>query len=53
MSGATSQVVEKLHAYERPGTYFASFRVGSHRDGSAGNKPYARNLARVRIVVTD
>jgi PKD domain-containing protein len=46
-------MVETTHAYERPGTYFASFRVGSHRDGKAGNKPYARNLSRVRIVVTD
>jgi Alpha/beta hydrolase domain len=47
-----SVTVETTHAYEQPGTYFASFRAGSHRDGSAGNKPYARNLARVRVVVT-
>jgi len=43
--------VEVTHVYEQPGTYFASFRVGAHRDGAAGSKPYARNLARVRIVV--
>jgi hypothetical protein len=32
---------------------FASFRVGSHRDGIHGKPPFARNNARVRIVVTD
>jgi len=52
--GASARIsVETLNIYDRPGTYFASFRVGSHRNGKAGNKPYARNLARVRIVVTD
>jgi hypothetical protein len=54
VDGASARVsVETVNAYDRPGTYFASFRVGSHRNGKAGNKPYARNLARVRIVVTD
>jgi hypothetical protein len=46
-------VVEAVHAYDAPGTYFASFRVGSHRDGRNGRPPFARNNARVRIVVTD
>ena len=54
VSGATACVdVETQHAFEHPGIYFASFRAGSHRDGRAGHKPYARNLARVRIVVTE
>jgi hypothetical protein len=44
--------VEMAHVYTEPGTHFASFRVGSHRDGLAGNKPYARNNARVRVVVS-
>jgi hypothetical protein len=33
--------------------YFASFRVGSHCDGVSGGKPYARNNARVRVIVRD
>jgi hypothetical protein len=44
--------VERVHAYDRPGTYFASFRVGAHRDGLKGNRPLIRNNARVRVVVT-
>jgi hypothetical protein len=44
-------VVEVTHAFEEAGTYFPSFRVGSHRDGPGGNPPYARNNARVRVVV--
>jgi hypothetical protein len=31
----------------------ACFRVGSHRDGAAGTKPYPRNNARVRVVVRE
>jgi NAD(P)-dependent dehydrogenase (short-subunit alcohol dehydrogenase family) len=31
----------------------ARFRVGSHRDGATGTKPYARNNARVRVVVRE
>ncbi len=45
--------VEATHVYTGPGTYFASFRVGSHRDGVDGKPPFARNNARVRIVVSD
>jgi NAD(P)-dependent dehydrogenase (short-subunit alcohol dehydrogenase family) len=33
--------------------YLACFRVGSHRDGATGTKPYARNNARVRVVVRE
>jgi hypothetical protein len=38
------------HAYDTPGTYFPSFRVGSHRDGKTGRFP-VNNLTRVRVVV--
>jgi Alpha/beta hydrolase domain len=48
---AESVTVEASHVYEKPGTYFASFRVGSHRDGVDGKPPFARNNARVRVVV--
>ncbi|MDO9333498.1 MAG: hypothetical protein Q7T57_03120 [Dehalococcoidales bacterium] len=44
-------MVESLHIYDKPGTYFASFRVGSSRAAN-GPKPYARNNARVRVIVT-
>jgi hypothetical protein len=51
--GDTSEVVvEATHAYDAPGTYFASFRVGAHRAGKGGRPPYARNNARVRVVVS-
>lgn len=53
LSGTEAHVtVEATHVYDVPGTYFACFRAGSHRDGLAGNKPFARNNARVRVVVT-
>jgi hypothetical protein len=45
--------VEVTHTYDRPGTYFPCFRVGAHRDGATGNRPYARNNARVRVVVSE
>jgi hypothetical protein len=45
--------VEITHAYARPGTYLACFRVGAHRDGAPGTKPYPRNNARVRVVVSE
>ena len=48
-----SVTVQMTHSYARPGTYLACFRVGSHRDGAAGTKPYARNNARVRVVVSE
>jgi len=48
-----SVTIETTHVYTRPGTYLACFRVGSHRDGKNGTKPYGRNNARVRVVVSD
>jgi hypothetical protein len=47
----TSIRVEAAHAYEKPGVYFASFRVGAHRDGRNGKGPAIENGARVRVVV--
>ena len=40
------------HAYDAPGTYFATLRVTAHRDGDP-SAAYARltNLARLRVVV--
>jgi hypothetical protein len=40
------------HAYTKPGTYFASFRAGAHRQGLKGQGPTVLNLARVRVVVS-
>ena len=39
------------HAYDKPGTYFAAFRVASHRMGAKGKGEPIYNLARVRVVV--
>lgn len=44
--------VQASHTYARPGTYFAALRVGAHSQGAKGRGPAARNLARVRVVVT-
>jgi hypothetical protein len=46
-----SLATSATHAYDKPGTYFASFRVASHRDGAKGKGPPIYNLARVRVVV--
>jgi hypothetical protein len=54
VDGESSRVTSRVeHAFDKPGTYLASFRVGVHRDGSKGDGPPVRNLARVRIVVTE
>jgi hypothetical protein len=44
--------VEATHGYDKPGTYFASFRVGARRDGTRGQGQPIENLARVRVVVS-
>jgi hypothetical protein len=49
---ATSVKVEVTHSYTEPGTYFASFRVGAHRDGTDGQGIPIENGARVRVVVS-
>jgi hypothetical protein len=45
--------VSVTHAYDRPGTYFPCFRVGSHRLGRLGAGPPVYNIARARVVVSD
>ena len=41
-----------IHTYDRPGTYFATFRVGSAAPGRAGKETnLIYNLARARVVV--
>jgi hypothetical protein len=53
IAGDTGTIeVEATHAYDKPGTYFASFRVGAHRDGTKSRSPAIENGARVRVVVT-
>jgi hypothetical protein len=42
--------VEAAFVYDKPGTYFACFRVSSNRKAN-GTSPHARNNARVRVVV--
>jgi hypothetical protein len=49
---ASSLTVCTTHAYDRPGTYFATARVCSHRDGDV--KAVARripNVDQARIIV--
>lgn len=50
---APTVTVRKAHVFERPGTYFVTVRVASHRSGDQST-PYAKlyNLARARVVVT-
>jgi hypothetical protein len=47
----TSVRVEAAHAFEKPGVYFASFRVGAHRNGRNGKGLPVENGARVRVIV--
>ena len=51
---ATAAASDELeHSYDAPGTYFATLRVTTHRDGDATDRLRAiTNLARVRIVVS-
>jgi hypothetical protein len=51
---AGSDVVERRHSFETPGTYFPTVRVAACRDGNV-TSPFARiqNLARVRVVVSE
>ena len=44
--------VEATHGYTQPGTYFASFRVGAHRNGTKSQGLPIENGARVRVVVS-
>lgn len=49
---ATTIKVTASHAYDKPGVYFPTFRVGAHRLGVGHPGEAVRNLARVRVVVT-
>ena len=50
--GIKGAVSEITHRYEEPGTWFASVRVASQRNGDRGNIfTQIRNLDRVRIIV--
>lgn len=51
-AGRASATIATRHAFTAPGTYFATLRVTSQRDGDR-DTPYARiqNLARARVVV--
>jgi hypothetical protein len=49
--GLTRFEGDATHTYQKPGTYFASFRVGAHRDGAKRKGLAVENLARVRVVV--
>lgn len=41
------------HTYDKPGTYFATFRAGAHREGDVKNPlRLVTNLARARVVVS-
>lgn len=48
---ATAVSAKTTHTFTQPGTYFASFRVGAHRDGAKRRGAPIHNLARVRVVV--
>jgi hypothetical protein len=50
--GSGEPSVQATHVYDTPGTYFASFRAGAHRDGAKGRGEPVLNLYRVRVVVT-
>jgi hypothetical protein len=51
---APTVTVETTHTFTTPGTYFPAVRVASHRNGDDKTTyALARNLARVRVVVSD
>jgi hypothetical protein len=53
IDGSSARIsVSATHAYDKPGVYFASFRVGAHSQGAKGQGPTTKNLARVRVVVS-
>jgi hypothetical protein len=53
VDGTTDTIkVETTHAYDTPGTYFASFRAGANPFGAGGPGQTIDNGARVRVVVT-
>jgi len=54
LTPAEKVTVSTSHTFTTPGTYFPAVRVASHRDGNDTTAyALARNIARVRVVVTD
>ena len=51
-SDSTSITVDATYVFERPGTYFPSFRVAAHPHGRGGAGLPIENGARVRVVVS-
>jgi hypothetical protein len=51
--GALAKAIRRSYAFDKPGTYFITWRAGAQRKDAMGT-PFARtmNLARVRVVVT-
>jgi len=50
---STKASLSTTHAYDRPGTYFATARVHSHRDGDVeASHRRIPNVAQARVVVT-
>jgi hypothetical protein len=49
---AQEMTMATTYAFDKPGTYFPSFRVGAWRDGAGRTGLPIQNLARVRVVVT-
>lgn len=53
-NGCFGAISEITHRYDAPGTYFASVRVTSQRDGDAGEYyTQVKNLARARVIVEE
>jgi hypothetical protein len=51
--GDTAVKLSTTHTYDRPGTYFATARVRSHRDGDMdATTRLLENLASARVVVS-
>jgi hypothetical protein len=51
--GDTAVKLSTTHSYDRPGTYFATARVRSHRDGDmSATTRLLENLASARVVVS-
>jgi hypothetical protein len=49
---AETVAIETTHRFDKPGTYFPSFRVSAWREGANGKGLPIQNLARVRVVVS-
>jgi len=50
--GQTELTLSTTHAYDKPGTYFATARVRLNRNGDPAARRQVENLASARIVVS-